>query len=211
MPDDIRRLQAAWGRVEAWLRAYAPASAALLRPPVGEAEIVAAGAAMGVELPAALAAWYRIHDGVDEGHGAGILPSGKTMLSLEQLVDEYRTHTEDWEREEGLLPFARTAGDIWAGWYVDARRGAPSYGGLGHWSVDLGDDPYPPASNGWPLADWLEEMAAALEEGRCLRRPDGVDDRYDWPVLTGSLGLDWVDPRDPRLFPEGMTKLDGPR
>lgn len=63
---------------------------------------------------------------------------------------------------------------------------------------------------GWPLVEWLEEIAAALEEGRCLHRPDEVDDRYNWPALTGRQGLTWIDPRDPRLFPDGMIKLDGP-
>ncbi|MFE9340627.1 SMI1/KNR4 family protein [Streptomyces sp. NPDC007063] len=208
--DAVERLPAAWGRVEAWLRAHAPASAALLRPAASAADIATAEAAMGVEFPATLAAWYRIHDGVGEGHGAGFLPSDTVMLPLEEMADEYRTHVQDWEREEGLLPLTGTTGDVWSGWYVDAREGEPSYGCLGQWSVDGGDEPYP-ADGGWPLADWLGEIAAALEEGRCLHRPDGADDTHDWPVLTGREGLTWVDPRDPRLFPEGMIKLDGPR
>ncbi|MGV9854996.1 SMI1/KNR4 family protein [Streptomyces sp. NPDC003442] len=213
MSDDTQRVAAAWGRIETWLREHAAASAGLLRPPAGEADIAAAEVAMGVEFPAALAAWYRVHDGFDEGHGGGILPSGMTMLPLADLVDEYRMRLRDWEREAGVLPFARTAGDTWSGWYVDARRGEPSYGGLGHWSVDGGDDLYPlgQGAGGWPLVDWLDEIAAALEAGRCLRRPDGMDDKHDWPVLTGSQGLTWIDPRDPRLFPDGMIKLDGPR
>lgn len=211
MSGDTQRVAAAWGRIETWLREHAAASADLLRPPAGEADIAAAEAAMGVELPAVLAAWYRVHDGFGEGHGSGILPSGMTMLPLADLVDEYRIRTRDWEREAGILPFARTAGDTWSGWYADARRGEPSYGGLGHWSVDGGDDLYPLGQGSWPLVDWLEEIAAALEDGRCLHRPDGMDDRHDWPALTGSQGLTWIDPRDPRLFPNGMIKLDGPR
>ncbi|MEU7318900.1 SMI1/KNR4 family protein, partial [Streptomyces sp. NPDC007083] len=102
--DAVERLPAAWGRVEAWLRAHAPASAALLRPAASAADIATAEAAMGVEFPATLAAWYRIHDGVGEGHGAGFLPSDTVMLPLEEMADEYRTHVQDWEREEGLLP-----------------------------------------------------------------------------------------------------------
>ncbi|MEU2560969.1 SMI1/KNR4 family protein [Streptomyces longispororuber] len=204
---------AAWDRIERWLHAHAPASAALLRPAAGDADIAAAEAAMGVVLPPALAAWYRLHDGIEEDGAAdvaGILPSGKTMLPLGVLIEEYRMHTKDWEREAGILPFARTPGDTWSGWYVDARDGEPSYGNLGTWAVDLGDDPYP-SSYGWPVADWLGEMAAALEEGRCLRHPDGTADRHDWPVLTATGGLTWVDPRDPRLFPKGGIVLDGPR
>ncbi|MFF3327886.1 SMI1/KNR4 family protein [Streptomyces sp. NPDC002889] len=211
MSDDMQRVAESWDRIGAWLRVHAPASAALLRPPAGDADIAAAETAMGVELPVVLAAWYRIHDGFGEGFGRGILPSDMAMLPLGELVDEYETHTQHWEREPGLVPFARKDGDIWSGWYVDARSGEPSFGGLGHWSVDGGDDPYPSGTQGWLLADWLTEIAAALEEGRCLHRPDGVDDTYNWPVLTGRGGLTWIDPRDPRLFPEGMIKLDGPR
>ncbi|GDY60239.1 hypothetical protein SVIO_108620 [Streptomyces violaceusniger] len=53
-------------------------------------------------------------------------------------------------------------------------------------ALDGGDDLYPLGRGSWPLVDWLEEIAAALEEGRRLHRPDGMDDRHDWPVLTGS-------------------------
>ncbi|WP_069885949.1 SMI1/KNR4 family protein [Streptomyces luteocolor] len=211
MTEEIRRVTAAWDRVEAWLQAHAPASALLLRPPASAGDIAAAQDALGVELPDTLAAWYRLRDGSAEGHGSGFLPSGMMMLPLDQLVEEYRTHTEDWEREEGILPFARTAGDIWSGWYVDARKGEPTYGALGHWSVDGGDEPYPSGSHGWPLADWLEELAAALEGGRCLHQPDGTQDAHDWPALTAERALAWIDPRDPRSFPDGMSRLDGPR
>ncbi|WP_250850759.1 SMI1/KNR4 family protein [Streptomyces malaysiensis] len=211
MSDDRQRVAAAWGRIETWLRGHAAASADALLSPAGEADIAAAEVAIGVELPTALAAWYRLCDGFDEGHGSGILPSSMRMLPLADLVGEYRMRTRDWEREAGILPFARTAGDTWSGWYVDARRGEPSYGDLGHWSVDGGDDLYPLRRGSWPLVDWLEEIAAALEEGRCLHRPDGMNEQHDWPVLTGSQGLAWIDPRDPRLFPGGMVKLDGPR
>ncbi|MFD0441516.1 hypothetical protein ACFQ10_00795 [Streptomyces indonesiensis] len=107
MSDDAQRVAAAWGRIETWLREHAAASADVLRPPAGEADIAAAEVAMGVELPAALAAWYRVHDGFDEGHGAGILPSGMAMLPLADLVDEYRIRTRDWEREAA---FCRSRG-----------------------------------------------------------------------------------------------------
>ncbi|RSN66649.1 SMI1/KNR4 family protein [Actinomadura sp. WAC 06369] len=210
----VERLIAAWDRVEAWLRVHAPASAALLRPPAGEADIGAAAAAIGVEFPATLAAWYRIHDGVDEDrtpdavHVAGILPNGWTMLPLDGLVREYRTHTDEWEREAGILPFARRPGDTWYGWYVDARKGEPSYGNLGGWAVDAGDAPYP-SPNGWPLPDWLTEIAAALEQGRPMTRPDGTEERTNRPALDRD-GLTWVDARDPRSV-RGAVVLDGPR
>ncbi|GAA2255417.1 hypothetical protein GCM10010402_08390 [Actinomadura luteofluorescens] len=211
--DGVERLTAAWGRIEAWLWAHAPASAALLRAPASEAEISVAEAAMEVQLPATLAAWYQLHDGVDEDqssdgpHVAGILPSRKTMLPLDRMVSEYRMHIGEWDREAGIVPFARTPGDVWSGWYVDARKDAPSFGRLGSWAVDQPDEPYPWPSDGWPLPDWLTAMATALEQGRPLRRPDGADEAGDRPALYLG-GLTWVDTRDLRI--EAVV-LDGPR
>lgn len=180
MSDDTQRVAAAWGRTETWLREHTAASADLLRPPAGEADITAAQVAMGVELPTALAAWYRLHDGFDEGHGSGILPSSMTMLPLSDLVDEYRMHTRDWEREAGIVPFARKAGDTWSGWYVDARRGEPSYGNLGHWSVDGGDDLYP---LGRGVGRWWSGWRRLL---RRWRRAGVCTGRMKW--TTGTTG-----------------------
>lgn len=214
--DGVELLVAAWGRIEAWLQAHAPASAALLRPPAGDADIAAAEAAMGVELPATLAAWYRIHDGVDENRApsgavriAGILPNARSVLPLDELVAEYRLHTRHWEHEAGILPFARTAGDTWSGWRIDARKDEPSYGNLGTWSADEGDNPYPYRSDGWPLPDWLTEIAAALEQGRAVVLPDGTEETWTRPALDRG-GLTWVEARDPRLVGDAVV-LDGPR
>ncbi|WP_242882682.1 SMI1/KNR4 family protein [Actinomadura litoris] len=213
--DGVERLVMAWGRIDTWLQAYAPVSAALLRPPADEAALVAAEQVMGVELPAGLAAWYRIHDGVDEDAApddavevAGILPAGMAMLPLDWLVREYLTHTQEWEgREEGLLPFARTPGDVWYGWYVDARKSETTYGNLGRWAVDEADTPFPGFSDGWPLPDWLSEIAAVLEQGRSMRRPDGTEEKGSRPALYRG-GLTWVDPRVLRI---NAVVLDGPR
>jgi hypothetical protein len=164
-------------------------------------------------MPATLAAWYRIHNGVDEDQTpgavgvAGIFPSKKAMLPLDGLIREYLTHTRDWEgREAGILSFARTPGDTWSGWYVDARKDEPSYGNLGSWAVDQEDEPYPWLSNGWPLPDWLTEIAAALEQGRAMRHPDGSEIVWDRPALYRD-GLTWVDVRNLHI---DAVVLDGP-
>ncbi|MFI6515561.1 SMI1/KNR4 family protein [Spirillospora sp. NPDC050679] len=210
---DAERLVAAWERIEAWLQVHAQASTALLRPPADEADIAEAEAAMGVEFPATLKAWYRLHDGADEDqapdavHAAGFLPARRTMLPLARLVGQYRTHTQDWERTAGIVPFARTPGDLWYGWYVDARKNEPSFGNLGRWAVDGADEPYPWPSHGWPLPEWLSEIAAALEQGRPMRRPDGTEEAGDRPALYAGA-LTWVDPRDSRI---DAVVLDGPR
>lgn len=150
--------------------------------------------------------WY----GVDEGEGSGILPSGKTLLPLEHLVEVYRKHQE-WNEEErdmrGLLPFAQPPGDFWSGWHTSARKGDPVYGRLGRWAVDGEDEPYPHGSDGWPMHEWLEEMAAALEQGRPLTTPDGTVEVWSRPALYRG-GLEWVDPRNTTV---DAQFLNGPR
>lgn len=212
----VAQVNSAWNRIEKWLHAHAPASAALLRPAANDADIDAVEKTTGVAFPPALRAWYKRHDGIDDpepghsGRPAGFLPGDKGWYRLEQVKDAYILHTRHWEREPGRIPISCTPGDIWYGHYIDAREGEPSYGKLGRWACDEEPEPIPAFTAGWPLGAWLEEIACALELGRCLVRPDGRRDEFDWPVLTVGCGLTWTDPRDPRLFPEGGVLLEGP-
>lgn len=211
------RVSAAWERIEEWLHAHAPASAALLRPPASDADLAAVEERIGVTFPPALRAWYRLHDGIDDpGDGqswwpAGFLPGHQGWYRLEQLEDAYVVQTRDWEREPGLIPISCTPDDIWYGRYIDARPDEPSFGNLGRWAADEEPEPLPTFTSGWPLQAWLTELAAALEQGRCLIEPGGRRDEYNWPALTVCGGLTWVDPRDERRFPDGRILLDGPR
>lgn len=56
-------MKAVWKRIHAWLDANAPAGYGRLRPGAGAGAIRAAEAALGVKLPAAVRASYRVHDG----------------------------------------------------------------------------------------------------------------------------------------------------
>ncbi|MCF2128176.1 SMI1/KNR4 family protein [Strepomyces sp. STD 3.1] len=223
MPDRRNAEEAAaqvtvvWGRIERWLWAHAPTSAALLRPPAGEADIVAVEEAIEVAFPSTLRAWYRLHDGIDDPAAgeswwpAGFLPGHQGWYRLAQLQDAYVTQTRDWEFEPGRIPISCTPDDIWYGRYIDARPDEPSYGSLGRWAADEEPEPLPTFTSGWPLQAWLTALADALEQGRCLIEPGGRRDAYTWPALTVCGGLTWVDPRDERQVPEGRILLDGPR
>lgn len=206
----------AWGRVERWLRAHAPASAALLRAPASDAALASVEASIGLPLPPALRAWYKLHDGVeDPADGVswwpvGFLPGQQAWYRLDQLQDAYTVQTRDWERTPGCVPISCVTGDIWHGLYVDARPEEPSYGGLGRWVVDDEPEPLAPGSGGWSLEAWLVELADALEQGRCLVEPDGRRMDEAWPALTVCGGLTWVDPGEEREVPEGRFLLDGP-
>ncbi|GAA1143725.1 hypothetical protein GCM10009577_79620 [Streptomyces javensis] len=213
MTDDITRMAEAWARIEAWLCEYAPASAALLRSPAGEEEIAVLEEEIGLRLPPVLRAWYRLHDGaigswpeddIEEWAVAGWLPMHRTWLRLEEVRRLYLTQVQDWEREPGLIPIACNPGDGWYGLYLDAREGEPTYGNLGTWAVDQESEPLPGGTDGWPLADWLEATAVALEERRCLRMPDGTENIHEMPVLNRG-GLDWVHARTG--VEDGMRRL----
>lgn len=81
----------------------------------------------------------------------------------------------------------------WHGLYLDARPDAPSCGCLGRWVVDREPELIADISPGWPLQEWLTEIADALEQGRCLVELDGRRDEENWPALTVCGGLTWVD------------------
>ncbi|MFG2127110.1 SMI1/KNR4 family protein [Streptomyces sp. NPDC048751] len=203
-----RKTRGAWERIETWLRQYAPTSAALLRWPATTDQIAAVEDAIGHPFPHALRAWYLLHDGsagVDSADPVGSygrvdwLPRAKGWLPLQSVQAQYELMTLQWEREPGLIPFACNPRDGWYGYYVDAREDGPDYGRVGTWAVDQESVP-----TGWALPDWLEAIATALEERRCLRRADGTEDEFSQPVVH-EAGLTWIDPRDG--FKDGMTYL----
>lgn len=207
----------AWGRIEKWLRAHAPASAALLRSPASEDDLASAEESIGLSLPSTLRAWYRLHDGINEpAEDASLwptafLPGRQAWYSLDRLEDAYMVQTRDWEREPGHVPFSCVMGDIWHGLYVDARPEEESYGDVGRWTVEYEPEPLAQGSAGWPLERWMGDVADALEQGRCLVGPGGRRIEDMWPALTVCGGLTWVDPHDARRIPEGRVLLDGPR
>ncbi|MDF2269281.1 SMI1/KNR4 family protein [Streptomyces coacervatus] len=199
MTDDIQRLHAAWARIEGWLREHAPASAASLRSPASEEQIATVENAIGYRFPPTLRAWYQLHDGVEDvvegGAGNDFLPEQNGWLPLDIVQEQYRLRTEGGFHGPGAIPFCYRTGDGWWGYYVEAREGEPSYGNLGAWSADSANEPYPYGTNGWPLADWLDEIASSIEERRCLQHPDGSEDADAHPALSDG-GLIWADPDD---------------
>jgi cell wall assembly regulator SMI1 len=60
-----------WDRLESFLRASHPALLATLNPPATDAEIARAEAALGVRLPADLAASLKVHNGQIQETGSG--------------------------------------------------------------------------------------------------------------------------------------------
>lgn len=216
MDDDIQRLARAWQRIDSWLTARAPATAALLRPGATDAQIAAVEDVIGVKFPPALRAWYKIHDGANEpAEGEswwayGFLPGNQDWYRLDEVQSSYVMHTRDWGHEVGLIPITCIRGDIWHGLYIDGRPDEPTYGNLGHWHVEYGTEPLPADINGWPLSQWFTSVADTLEQGRSMFFPYGKPDQHYHPALAAGGGLTWIEDQDMDQIHEGVTLLEGP-
>ncbi len=63
----VADVETAWRGMVAWLDGAVPGAAPQLRPPAPDEDLRAVEAAVGRDLPADLAAWWRLADGVDGG------------------------------------------------------------------------------------------------------------------------------------------------
>lgn len=226
--EEAARVRAAWGRVERWMAAHAPGSLAMLRPAATEERIAVAEAGLGMPLPPALRAWYLLHDGSagtrtndfqdaadgslansPEWRKAAWLPPCYAWYQLDRLVSGWRTRTtpEGGGHDRAHLPLAVTAGDTWSGLFIDADPGRPTFGRIAAWSIGALDHV---GTSDFTLPRWLEEIASALEAGRCLRDANGADMPDVWPHLDEEVGaLTWGDPEE--LEEEDWTVHRGPR
>ncbi|MEU3622955.1 glucan synthase [Amycolatopsis coloradensis] len=186
-----RRVGAAWDRIERWLKANAPTTAASLRPPATTARIAETQRVAGVVLPAELVASLSRHDGVSGIGDSFALPPFHHPASAETVASEAKVLCEvlissgsddsvgSWWHGR-FVPIAVNGGGD--GLFLDQRDGT---GRLGEWdhegSVDFDQ---------WPatLTELLEQTATALETGGTLL--GGYR-----PVVTGNRALDWDFPR----------------
>lgn len=162
----------AWARIDAWLRAHAPDSSAVLAPPADPAAVEAAQAELNIRFPADLLASLACHDGLR--HWANCLPL-RPPLPVADLVDHWRMCVEidednradeDEPAPDGeepwwhpqWIPWAQSDGDAQI---IDMRPG-PAQGRLGMaYHDDCGV-----FTDGWPsLAAYLTEVADVLEKG----------------------------------------------
>jgi cell wall assembly regulator SMI1 len=94
-----------WTGIETWLAAHNPELRRALRPPVGDADLAALEASVGVELPHAFKESWRIHDGTGdtEGnlipardapgdiHGNATTPGGYYLMPCSEIVYEWKS------------------------------------------------------------------------------------------------------------------------
>lgn len=174
-------------RIDAWLAAHAPATLALLNPPVQPTELETAQHLFGMPFPADLDESLSWHNGASEW--TSVLPEqsplGATALATRAQICVQIASSMDGMVVEPLdeepwwhplwVPWAESAdGNVQV---LDLREG----GRLGWAGHSSGGD----FSSSWPgLADYLHEVALALYDG------GGVRGLYPHLTRTGTCGGD---------------------
>ncbi|RSM71710.1 glucan synthase [Amycolatopsis sp. WAC 01375] len=186
-----RRVNAAWDRVERWLKANAPTTAKTLRPPATIARIAEAQRKAGVAFPAELIAFLLQHDGVSGIGESFALPPFHHLASTETVASQAKVMCDvlissgldgnvgSWWHGR-FVPVAVDGGGD--GLFLDQRTGT---GRLGDWNHEgsVSFDRLPAT-----LTELLEQTATALETG------GSVVGGYR-PVVTPNRALDWEFPR----------------
>ncbi|MBW8481378.1 SMI1/KNR4 family protein [Actinomadura parmotrematis] len=184
-----------WRLIDVWLAVHAPASLMLLNPPAEPAAVEEAERALGMPLPAELAASLRCHDGADEW--TSLLPH-QSPLSASAVAERYAA-CMDKARATGGFAVQPWADEPWwhpdwIPWAVNAsgtphvidRRPGPHRGRLG-WAAYAGGGDF---TDGWPgLAAYLAAVARALHEG------GGAGGMHPYLTVDGLLWWEFGDDR----------------
>ncbi|WP_314247408.1 SMI1/KNR4 family protein [Streptomyces kutzneri] len=206
--SSVPSVRSSWDRIDAWLRAYAPASYVILAPPADPDLIEAAQTEMGLRFPADLVDSLLCHDGLLTW---GNLLPGEPPQPVALIVDHWRMCEEiagddkDLRESSGpsdepwwhvrWIPWAHSDGDAQV---IDMREG-PEQGRLGTASHD-GTGHF---GNGWPsLAAYLAEVADVLDHGGVV---DGCV-----PYLTCDGELWWSFEDDADLNGAPLTPAPAP-
>ncbi|MFI6288472.1 SMI1/KNR4 family protein [Streptomyces sp. NPDC051018] len=194
----MNSVDAAWGRIEAWLERHAPASHRALGEAPAAGQLAETERSLGFTLPADLTALLLCHNGTeryevpgdDEGevNPAAFLPDGE-LYSLDLIP---YVHTLYTDVNIGIDPSDR----LWVPWagVDDGHSGLLVDCGSG--AIGSFSHPEGVVRGRWPsMADYLTAVADALERGT---GPLMDPARRELPGL--SLGcLLWEDPEQPFL------------
>ena len=108
-------VETSWGRIMAWCRAHAPATAAAVTPSSGDAEITAAEGEFGVRFPEDLRDFFRYVGGITDSSGS-VLPPYYSPLSLTESLREWRGIRETRGDIDDLPPAELVAGSLTESW-----------------------------------------------------------------------------------------------
>ena len=200
----------AWRRVVAWCADRAPATAAALHGPAGEAALAAVQRDLEQIWPDDLLCWLRVSDGADRTSVAGVIPWGFVPSQIGRIRTDWRMMT-DISREVGesddLTVMERQAAGSRASHFLSSWVPIADDGGGDRLFVDLRpgelhgcvgrfwEDGFHGPDYGvhfWAsVAHMAETLADALETGRWA--PDNSGENDLAPTVIDGV-LHWVDP-----------------
>jgi cell wall assembly regulator SMI1 len=188
----------AWDRITLWLGRYAPVVAAAVRPPASAAEIATVQDALGVTVPADLAAWWRRANGVP---GTSLLPPFCGPHPIAEALESRRIFLEvqgcygddpedAGEATEIAAEPAGTPGGQWLPVWL------PVAGGGYELFVDLRDGSargcvmaWDSESGAWgPL--WPDVAAMLADVAEAMERDRWVDGHRIWGAADGRIEWD---------------------
>lgn len=187
-PEVTQRVHQAWERIEEWLAANTPETAATLAPPASVESIASMQRQIGVPLPPELIASLLRHDGADRYARAAFrlpgfyrpLPTAEIARRAEIMcgvleASGFDDHVGTWWHGQ-VIPIA--ADNSTGCLVLDQRQGQ---GRLGSHSED------PPMRFGHvppTLAELLEVTSTALRTGATVSgtRPKAVDRGLEWEI-----------------------------
>jgi cell wall assembly regulator SMI1/predicted DNA-binding WGR domain protein len=169
--DDAPRVGAAIGRIEAWMREYAPLLATNLSDGASAVRLDAVEARLGFALPRDLRELWSIHDGQrSEGHGLfsslDFLGSDRALARSKRtlmFVGFLRASTREWDAARATA--AEVTSDEWIA--IAARDSSSTVVSCVTGRVfACGKDTPPLLLVAESVGEWLEHYATALEDGR---------------------------------------------
>jgi cell wall assembly regulator SMI1 len=184
------RVNRAWDRIEKWLAANAPASAATLAPPASMEAIAKVQQQIGVPIPAELIAFLRRHDGAGTNMRNGFtLPPFYIPMSAEGIISEAMMMCD-------VLGSSGSDGSVGAWWHgqvipiafdggggnllLDQRPGRGGRLGDHDEETDMMFTTYPRS-----LTELLEQTATSLETGSAALKhyhPKVVEGALEWDI-----------------------------
>ncbi|MET8975881.1 SMI1/KNR4 family protein [Streptomyces sp. NPDC004539] len=204
--------EAAWDRIDGWLRTHAPLTFATLAGPADEEEIRAAERELGVTFPPDLVASLRRHDGSRRGPAAFRFRTHDRLLGVREIVREtlaMRGHARDVPEEDAefyWLPEYLKFGSYEVtsdGLTLDSRAGRASCGAVGRFFDETGTD----FGHADSLGGYLTELARQLADGDAV----AFGGRLVWESVRLPARPEWGDPGDPLpASDDGLPDLKDP-
>ncbi len=204
-------MRESWSRIDRWLTANTPATAAQVNPPATAEEAAALETAIGRALPEELTQWLRQANGMDER--AMLLPQSYAPLSVEGVLACWKICVgiapgpDDSDVRDALGKpagsgsfhfldtFVPVGRDIMGYALIVDLRNGPRHGCVMEWdSVHGADNPPLWSGVGAMLTDVAEALEHSTPAGAGVMQHYGTPSSGHVAVITDDGELEWHEP-----------------